>query len=672
MERISQNRGNRFLTRPFLIQWLFLGMVLLTLAGIMSYYLARERSSIEKQEQERLTNLAKVLDENIAHHLYATNQALVGIRDDPAYWNTKQGVTSSLISQRLQTMSDAMPGIRTIAILNGAGTVVASNRKDLTGRNFAERDYFKIPRQHPSPDMLYLSPPFKTVLGAWAFGLSLPVFDHKGAFNGIVTATIDSEYFITLLQSILYSPDMRTSLNHGDGKIFLIVPGRKDVEGMDLAKPGSFYTRHVESKQTANLFKGLLYATGDERMIALRTIKSDKFKVDKPLMVAVSRDLPAVFAAWRENALRQSTVFGLLALAALMSMYIYHRQEKNFKSIEADHLAKLHENEERYRTVAEFTYDWEYWIGPDRRFIYTSPSCDRITGHLAEAFMKDPDLLMTIVHPDDRDRIGDHMDDVADLGAESHESEFRILSTSGEVRWIAHVCKVVRAHDGAYLGRRASNRDITDRKKAEQKLAESEKKYRELVQNVNSIILRWSQNGEIMFMNEFGRQFFGYSEDELIGRHIIGTIVPENESTGRDLRPLLESIAADPKAFEQNINENMRHNGERVWISWANKTVLDADGQVQEILSIGSDITERKQAEEALEEEKRRLQQALDEVRTLRGIVPICAYCKKIRDDKGYWSQVEKYVSDHTDAQFSHGVCPTCFEKEMKGLKERA
>jgi len=63
------------------------------------------------------------------------------------------------------------------------------------------------------------------------------------------------------------------------------------------------------------------------------------------------------------------------------------------------------------------------------------------------------------------------------------------------------------------------------------------------------------------------------------------------------------------------------------------------------------------------------LRHALDEIRALRGIVPICAYCKKIRDDAGYWSQVEKYVSDHTEAKFSHGICPECFEKEMKALK---
>jgi PAS domain S-box-containing protein len=76
-----------------------------------------------------------------------------------------------------------------------------------------------------------------------------------------------------------------------------------------------------------------------------------------------------------------------------------------------------------------------------------------------------------------------------------------------------------------------------------------------------------------------------------------------------------------------------------------------------------NDITKRKGAEEALKEERRRLQQALDEVRTLRGILPICAHCKKIRDDEGYWNQLEKYVSDHTEAMFSHGICPDCMKK---------
>lgn len=63
------------------------------------------------------------------------------------------------------------------------------------------------------------------------------------------------------------------------------------------------------------------------------------------------------------------------------------------------------------------------------------------------------------------------------------------------------------------------------------------------------------------------------------------------------------------------------------------------------------------------------LEKVLSEIKVLQGIIPICAYCKNIRDDQGYWNQVEKYVSDHSEAKFSHGICPACFENEMKELE---
>lgn len=155
---------------------------------------------------------------------------------------------------------------------------------------------------------------------------------------------------------------------------------------------------------------------------------------------------------------------------------------------------------------------------------------------------------------------------------------------------------------------------ITDRKQAEETLRESERKYRELVQNANSIILRWRRDGNVTFMNEFGQKFFGYSESEILGKHVVGTIVPETESTGRDLRPLMDQICADPAAFENNVNENMRKDGSRVWIAWTNKVVLDEQGQVKEILSIGSDITERKRAEEALRQSEEKFRQFAENI----------------------------------------------------------
>lgn len=148
--------------------------------------------------------------------------------------------------------------------------------------------------------------------------------------------------------------------------------------------------------------------------------------------------------------------------------------------------------------------------------------------------------------------------------------------------------------------------DISERRLIADRLAESERKYRELVELANSIILRWNSDGRITLLNDFGQKFFGYSSDEILGRHVIGTIVPPTESGGRDLRQLMEEICAAPETFEQNVNENMRRNGERVWIAWTNRIVRDPQGQVVEFLSIGTDITERTLAEAARRESEAR------------------------------------------------------------------
>lgn len=147
-------------------------------------------------------------------------------------------------------------------------------------------------------------------------------------------------------------------------------------------------------------------------------------------------------------------------------------------------------------------------------------------------------------------------------------------------------------------------------------LRESERKYRELVMLANSIILRWSNDGRITFLNEFGQRFFGYTETEIVGQNVLGTIVPESDSSGRNLGLLMEDILSDPQKFEHNINENMCRNGERVWIDWRNRVIFDEQGQIKEILSIGSDITGHKQAEEQirrLNDELRRHAEVLEQ-----------------------------------------------------------
>ncbi|MEG4035843.1 PAS domain S-box protein [Microcoleus sp. S36b_A4] len=149
------------------------------------------------------------------------------------------------------------------------------------------------------------------------------------------------------------------------------------------------------------------------------------------------------------------------------------------------------------------------------------------------------------------------------------------------------------------------------------KLRSSEVKYRQLVENANSMIVQLDSEGKITFFNEFAETFFGYSEAEIIGKSAIGTIIPKTELFESDLATKIRDCLAQSQKYFQNENENIRSNGERVWIAWTNKPLLDAKGNVAGLLCIGTDISDRKQAEIALqasESELRALFAAMNDV----------------------------------------------------------
>lgn len=156
---------------------------------------------------------------------------------------------------------------------------------------------------------------------------------------------------------------------------------------------------------------------------------------------------------------------------------------------------------------------------------------------------------------------------------------------------------LLRDHKGAITGSVGIVRDISERKNAEQILQKSEARYRELVENANSIILRMDLEGKVTFFNEFAQRFFGYAEEEIIGKNVVGTIVPPHESTGRDLAFMIEDIGHHPERYANNENENICKNGRRVWVAWTNRLLPDDEKDDKEILCIGNDITDRKRAE---------------------------------------------------------------------------
>jgi len=174
-------------------------------------------------------------------------------------------------------------------------------------------------------------------------------------------------------------------------------------------------------------------------------------------------------------------------------------------------------------------------------------------------------------------------------------------------RWYHILSQPIRDREGRVVQVLEGVTDITDRKGVEDDLRISREKYRGLVENANSIIFRSDREGTITFFNDFAQRFFGFTAEEILGKNVIGTIVPASDSAGRDLVAMIREIRENPDGYRNNENENIRKNGERVWISWTNRALYNEKGEFVELLSVGNDITDRKRAEEALSAANRKL-----------------------------------------------------------------
>jgi PAS domain S-box-containing protein len=251
----------------------------------------------------------------------------------------------------------------------------------------------------------------------------------------------------------------------------------------------------------------------------------------------------------------------------------------------------LRESQERHRIIFEGSRDAIFISAADGSIRIFNRSASQLTGYR-------PDELRKL-------KI---FDLYARADARRHSDFFRRIwsgqSISGEAR--------IARKDGMTIHTEFSSRkivisgepcahtiarDVTARKQSQAALRRSEAKYRELVQNTNSIIVRYDLLGNITFFNEYASKFFGFSERQVLGLNILGSIIPWRSSSGRDYRILMVDYFKHPERYPTSEIENIRRDGSRAWVAWTNKPIRDDAGRIVEILSVGVDVTQRKQAQ---------------------------------------------------------------------------
>ncbi|MGO8821462.1 MAG: PAS domain S-box protein [Desulfomonilaceae bacterium] len=276
----------------------------------------------------------------------------------------------------------------------------------------------------------------------------------------------------------------------------------------------------------------------------------------------------------------------------------------------------LLESEERFRTVADFTYDWEYWVDAEGNFLYCSPSCERITGYSAEDFIGNPDLMNRIIHPDDRAKILEHYHNVRKVAPHAVETkDFRIIRRNSEKRWISHVCQPVYNKEGRLSGRRGSNRDITVRKQVEESLKISEERYRHISTLTSDIAYSCSKPAydaySIDWMAGATERILGYSVD-----HIKALKCWRNLVFDEDLPIFDRHVMGLTPGTSASCELRVRHkDGRIVWVSSFAECVLKS-GSLDGLRLYGGlvDITERKRAEESEKRLFKAIEQAAEAI----------------------------------------------------------
>ncbi len=446
---------NNNLYRSGIAQWLALAIALILLGGAIAFNLYLEHGRALTREQDRLSTQARVIADNLEIELASANHALEGVRDDFPH-----GYSTGL-QRRLKAMAKALPGVRTLSVMSADGTLYASNRPELIGKNFSYRDYFQSALKHANPDTMHVSPPFKTQLGVFAINITRMIPGPHGEFAGIVTASLEPEYFKTLMSSVLYAPDMWDAIGHGDGLLFLMMPAREALHGMNLAQPGSFFTRHRNSGQVATVFSGKVYSTGEERMMAQRTVHPDTLNMDKPLVVAVSRDLGLILQTWRRDALIQTVLFGLVAVVSIVVLYAYQRYQRIFERQAAEAEAAQQQSAERLQlaTEASGVGVWDYDIVTNT--LVWDSSMYAIYGIDRESVSSLYDAWYNSVLPEDMPEQAAALKATIEQGA-PYTPSFRIRRSDGSLHYIQARARIYRDAEGKPLRMVGTNEDITE------------------------------------------------------------------------------------------------------------------------------------------------------------------------------------------------------------------
>jgi PAS domain S-box-containing protein len=407
--------------------------------------------------------------------------------------------------------------------------------------------------------------------------------------------------------------------------------------------------------------KGIVDGTdyrGEPVLAALQAVP------DSPWFLEARMDTAEVFAPmrarlWQVVVMICVLIFGSAACVGL----IWRQQQSRFYRAQYESAEALRRSETKFHTLFDSTHD-AVMLLDTKGFFDCNPAALAMFGCATreEFCSKHPADVSPPTQPDGSDsrtRASQGIATALEKGTDHFEWMHKRVDT-GET-FPAEVLLSAMELDGKPV-LQAVVRDITERKRTEDKLRQLS---RAVEQSPASIVIT-NPAGDIEYVNPKFVEVTGYTLAEALGKN--PRILKSGEKSPEAYRELWQTISAGQEWHGEFHNK--KKNGGLYWESASISPIRDPAGRVTHYVAVKEDITARKQTEAERDKLIQDLQEALASVKSLSGLLPICASCKKIRDDKGYWSQVESYIQKHSDATFTHSLCPDCLKKLYPDLVE--
>ena len=510
--------------------WLLALLAMLSIAVWIAVDLGREHEAVAGRERERLERAGVIAATSLAQHLQATTNALEVVRGDlPALLARSDAITQT--NRYLQGAVSATLGVRTLVVVDAAGRLIASNREELIGQDFKGSERYEALRANPA--LVHVARPFTTPLGHYTIALGRARLDGRGAFDGYVLAIVDPSYFTALLHSLLDAPDERAGLIHGGGMLVYRTRDPEGLAGKDLsAQSRAFVQEHLQAGKPGSYFVGAATQSGEQRLIAMRSVRPLSSPVDWPLVVFVDRGRDAAFAAWRDQVVTQVGLVLAATVLVVAAFALLRRRERAMEALSAAHDAHrraaaeaLRLSELRHRTLVDATSAVTWSCPPSGLHVAPQPQWMAFTGQTAEQMLAAGGAgWADAVHPEDRAQVAQRWRKAVARG-EAFVSEHRIRRHDGAWCWMSVHAAPIRDGEGRIVEWIGMCLDIGDRKAIEAVQAREGERFRLAVEAAPIAMLMADAGGRIVLANPALEEMFGYASGELLGRQI-ETLLP--------------------------------------------------------------------------------------------------------------------------------------------------